>query len=136
MVEKKNTMTQFLQFGVVGVINTLMHAIIANIAIRFGVDRVVAQGIGYLISSVNGYLMNKIFVFEKKEKDKTMIVRYYMAYAMSFLLTIALSYFYVNILNIQTEYLIFNIPVDILSFLTLIVTVPLNFCLSRFWIYK
>ncbi|MDR1794439.1 MAG: GtrA family protein [Erysipelotrichaceae bacterium] len=136
-MEKKNPFLQFIQFGVVGVINTTVHTVLYNIALPY-TGYGIAQTIGFFVSSVGGFLLNKFFVFENKDKDNSMIVRYYCTYIFSYCLMMALSYFYEDILKLDLNFLIpvLGKTVNILPLMTLVVTVPVNFFLSKFWVYK
>lgn len=136
MGKNKGILQQFIKFGAVGVTNTLIHTICYNIALAFGANDFVGQIIGFLISSVNGFLLNKKFVFNKTNTSKKMILKYYTTYIVSFVLTMLMTYIYVDILKINTTIHLFGMSIGYLPILTLIVTVPVNFILSRYWVYK
>ena len=131
------TLKQFMKFAVVGVINTSIHTLIFNIASSFGLHYLISQTLGYFISSVNGFLMNYKLVFKAENADKGMVFRFYATYTMSFIITLVMSYIYVDLLNLNPTIDFFSIiTVKILPLLTLVVTVPFNFILNKYWVYK
>ena len=131
------TLSQFMKFAVVGVINTLIHTVIFNIASALGLHYLLSQTLGYFISSINGFLMNYKLVFKADSANKGMLMRFYATYTMSFIITLVMSYVYVDLLSLNPVVDLFNIiTVKILPLLTLVVTVPFNFILNKYWVYK
>ena len=131
------TLKQFIKFAVVGVINTSIHTLIFNIASVLGFHYLISQTLGYLISSINGFLMNYKLVFKADNADKRTIMRYYATYTMSFIIMLVMSYIYVDLLGLNPMIDFFSIvTVKVLPLLTLVVTVPFNFILSKYWVYK
>ena len=131
------TFKQFIKFAIVGVINTTIHTLIFNIASALGFHYLISQTLGYFISSINGFLMNYKLVFKAENADKGMVMRFYATYTMSFIITLVMSYIYVDLLGLNPTVDLFSIiTVKILPLLTLVVTVPFNFILNKYWVYK
>ena len=121
------TVKQFMQFGIVGVINTLSSWVVYYPLIFFKVDYILATTLAYFISSIIGYLLNKVWVFKSKEKKTKSLVKYYVVYISSYFLNIGCMYLFVQIMGISTY---------IAPILVLFVTVPYNYLFSRFWVFK
>ena len=133
----KKTVIQFLRFGVVGVINTLIHTAIYNIASNFGLHHMLCQTLGFLISSMNSFLMNYKLVFKSENVNKGMIIRFYSTYVASFLVTIVVTYVCVDVLGF---YPVLNLgsfgKIELIPLLPLAFTIPMNFVLNKYWVYK
>ena len=96
---------------------------------------------GFVVSTLNAYIWNSKFVFKENtvlsksadHMDKPLtqaggrIVKTYISYAISLGLGTALLYFWVQVIEIS--------PI-VAPVVNLIITVPLNFCMNKFWVYK
>jgi len=119
---------RFFKFGIVGVINTLVTLGVYYLLIYLGVNHMIANVIGYFMGSINGYLMSKLWVFgDKKKTVKESILKYYIIYGSSLLISTALLYLWVDILGISDK---------IAPILCLCVTVPYNFILQKLWAFR
>ena len=119
---------QFLKFGIVGVSNTLIALAIYYVLVFLGIHYLIANTIAFLLSVLNAYYWNKKFVFEIKERSKkNQFARIYFAYSVTFLLGSGLMFLQVSIIGVS-EWLA--------PLVNLCVTVPLNFMLNRFWVFR
>lgn len=141
---------QFLKFGIVGASNTLVYLAIFNLLLDFtGED--IAYFIGFFLSVINAYIWSSKFVFakqeptdgsdpsadltkakqepEKRKKHTTAkrVVKVYIAYGLTTLLGYALMKFLIGE---------FEFSPRIASFLILFLTIPLNFVLNKFWVFR
>lgn len=119
---------QFIKFGIVGLSNTLISLATYYILIYFGINYIVANTVGFVISVLNAYYWNSKFVFKKNyEANLKPLVKTFMAYGTTFLLSTILLVVMVDYLKIS------NIIAPVLN---LIITIPLNFILNKFWAFK
>lgn len=122
---------QFIKFGIVGGINTVLSYLIYIVSIKLGLHYLVAQFIAFMITVFISYLLNGHFVFGKgNEKwfDIRALIKVYISYSFSSLfLSAALLY-------LEVEFL--GVPEEIGPIINLWITVPLNFILNKFWAYK
>ncbi|MBX4260782.1 GtrA family protein [Clostridium estertheticum] len=119
---------QFIKFGIVGLSNTLISLATYYILIYFGINYIVANTVGFIISVLNAYYWNSKFVFKKSSKASLKpLLKTFMAYGTTFLLSTILLVVMVNYLKIS------NIIAPVLN---LIITIPLNFVLNKFWAFK
>ena len=92
---------QFIKFGIVGVTGTL-----------------------------NAYYWNSKFVFKKEAKKsgkkKESLVKTYISYGMSFLLSSLLLYIQVNFLGISQT---------IAPIINVMITTPINYLMNKFWTF-
>ncbi len=126
--DKKNTIVQFIKFGIVGVSNTLISFFIYYVLLYFKVNYLVASTAGFIVSVLNAYFWNNKYVFSKNEDGhmKTLI-KTYISYGGTYLLNMALLFIMVHFLSISKI---------IAPVLILLITIPLNFILNKFWTFK
>lgn len=128
----KSTISQLIKFGIVGLSNTIIGYLVYSLCIWFGLHYLIANLIGFIVSVLNAYYWSDRFVFKKNEGEtrstvKT-ILKTYIAYGSTgLLLASILLYFYVDILHFS-EYMA--------QLLVLIVTIPINFIINKFWSFK
>ena len=129
----KKLIVQFIKFGIVGVSNTLISLAIYYVLVFFKCNYIVANTIGFIISVLNAYYWNNKYVFKSKDKVVTkkdtikQLIKVYMSYGVTFLLSTVLLYVMVDCLNIS-EY--------IAPIINLCITVPLNFVMNKLWAFK
>lgn len=135
-----NTLKQFIKFGLVGVSNTIIGYLIYALSLKGmrllnlwpSYDIYIAQFIMFVLSVAWSYFWNNRLVFKGNIKTKKDIVisllKTYATYAFtSLFLSEVLLMFWVRIAGIN-EYIA---PV-----LNLVITVPLNFLLQKYWAFK
>ena len=128
----KNIVKQFLKFGIVGVSNTLIAYMVYSACVFIGIHYLIANAIGFFVSVLNAYYWSDRFVFKKGEGEDRCaawtLVKTYLAYGSTGLLLASfLLYLYVDKLLIS-EY--------IAQLLVLVVTIPFNFIINKFWSFK
>lgn len=133
IVRGRQNMVQFVKFGLVGVSNTLIDSAVYYWACLFvGMNYILASGIGFFASVVNAFYWSNRYIFAKGDGESrsawVTFAKILMAYASTGLgLRIILLYVFVEFLGIS-RYLAL-LPV-------LIITVPLNFVLNKYWSFK
>ena len=123
---------QFIKFGLVGVSNTLVYYACYSILVHLGCHYAIANGIGFVISVLNSYLWNNLFVFKKAEGKKrstaAALVKTFISYALTgLLLQTFLLHLLIDIAGISKY---------IAPLLCVCVTTPLNFLLNKFWTFR
>ena len=112
----------FFKFVCVGISNTIISLLVYYTLKSIGVNYILATIIGYIVSSVSGYFLNKIWVFKNKEDKKKSIYKYYLLYGSSLLLNVLLMKFQVSILGISD---------NLAPLFTLVITTLYNFYFSN-----
>ena len=119
---------QFVRFGLVGVSNTLLSLGIYYLLVFLRVDYIVANTVAFVVSVLNAYYWNNRFVFSKTTKGHVRpLLKTYVAYGSTFLLGTLLLYVMVDLLGVSKY---------IAPLLNLVVTIPLNFLINRFWAFR
>ena len=128
----KKLFIQFIKFGLVGVSNTLVSWACYYLVLWID-DRLYILGsiVGGILSIANAFFWNDRFVFSGGKSDiKSRLIRLgktYVSYGATSLFGILLLFIEVNFLNLDKA---LAPPVN------LIMTIPLNFIINRFWTFK
>lgn len=131
---------QFVKFGIVGLSNTVISYVIYVVTLILfqknnlipSVDYLAAQVIAFILSVLWSFYWNNKFVFEKADNEERNIVhaliKTYISYAFTGLfLNSILSLLWVEV---------FGIPKIIAPIINLLVSVPLNFIMNKFWAFR
>ena len=128
---KKETIIQFIKFGFVGGINTVLsYAIYYVLCIILGLNYLLSQGIAWFITVFISYVLNNIMTFSDGGSTNWSIknlVKVYISYSVTGLfLATFLSWIWVDVLSVEKVFA----PIINLFF-----TIPLNFLLNKYWAY-
>lgn len=128
---KKETIIQFIKFGFVGGINTILsYGIYYVLCIIMGLNYLLSQGIAWFITVFISYVLNNMMTFSdggKSEWSIRNLVKVYISYSVTGLfLATFLSWIWVDLLSINKAFA----PIINLFF-----TIPLNFLLNKYWAY-
>ena len=131
---------QFVKFGLIGLTNTLIsYAIyVATVLLcqTLGVlpktDYILGQILGFLISVLWSFFWNRRYVFKPEDGEEISVgkalLKTYMSYAFTGLvLSPGLTVVWVEVLHV---------PKLVAPIISLVVTVPLNFMLNKFWAFR
>ena len=134
-----DSIMQFVKFGLVGISNTFVSYLVyifSLLMIRrlnlFAMsDIFVAPIIAYILSVLWSFLLNNRFVFRKNRGKKELIkalVKTYTSYFLSgIVINLILLHIQVNLLGVSE----FVAPI-----INLMITVPINFILNKYWAFK
>ncbi|BAN73666.1 MULTISPECIES: GtrA family protein [Lacticaseibacillus] len=119
---------QFISFSLVGGINTILTYLIYLILYQL-INPTAAMGVGYGLTSILGLFLNDTWVFKVKDHRqlKSVAPRYYFSYGLTFILSLVLTSFWNDALGL---------PKPLAPMFSLMVTVPTNFLLSKFWVFR
>ena len=123
-----NFCIQFIKFGMVGLLNTFIALGVYYIFIWINPSTQMAllgQGVGWVFGVLNAFALNRIFVFkESQEVWWKILIKLYIAYAMSLGITLVLTFVLIELLGVS---------IILTPLLILFVTVPFNFLVSKYW---
>ncbi|MHB8132403.1 MAG: GtrA family protein, partial [Mobilitalea sp.] len=117
------------KFGLVGILNTSISLAIYYVFLFINPTLyVVGNTVGFVVSVLNSYYWNNKYVFKNSEQGhlKT-ILKTFMAYGGTFVLGTILLFVMVDI---------FEISKYLAPIINLIITIPLNFLINKFWAFK
>ena len=123
----KDNFIQFIKFGLVGVSNTAVGFGVYYLLYYCGVHYLIANILSWLISVFNAFYWNNKYVFRSGSNWWITLFRTYISYGASLVVSTLMMYILVEFLRVS--------PV-IAPVVCLLVTVPLNFLLNKFWAFK
>lgn len=123
---------QFVKFGLVGVSNTVVSMAIYYLFLWIDEDLyMVGSVLGTIISIANAFIWNDLFVFTGNPKDfKSVMLRLgktYVSYGGTSLLSNVLLWLEVALFDVSKVWA----PV-----VNLLITIPLNYLINKFWTFK
>ncbi len=127
----KNLLKQFIKFGLVGGINTILSYAITNIGFYvLNLHEQISNIIAFMITVFISFILNRKFVFKQEEKRNfwKSLLKVYASYSITGLFLTAI------LLYIEEQLL--GIPHYIATLMNLIVTIPINFILNKLWAFK
>ena len=118
---------EFILFALVGVSNTVINFIVYTILVYFSMPYLIANVIGYGVGMINSFLLNKYFVFQKKEGDSSVFIKFV----------------FVNLITVTVHSILLYVLVSIFgwhkiysqAFVT-IITLVLNYLGNKLWTFK
>ena len=124
--------SQFLKFCVVGLSNTLIGYVVYSICVWIGMHYLLANLMGFIISVLNAFYWSDRYVFKKNEHEQRnewwALVKTISAYASTgVFLNSLLLWLFIDEMK-MSEY--------IAPLVILLITVPTNFMLNKYWSFK
>lgn len=128
----KQAFIQFLKFGIVGVSNTLISLAVYYVFLWIDADLYMVGNVaGWIISVANAFFWNNKYVFTSENTGLSdcikKLLKTYLCYGATFLLSTVLLFLEVDILHWSAI---------ISPVLNLLITIPLNFLLNKFWAFQ
>ena len=118
---------RFIKFAIVGFGNLFVSLITYYILIYFSINYQIANIGGFITGSLNGYIWNKIWVFKNSKRDVIYIIKFYLTYLSTWLLSALLLYIWVEKMKISDK---------IAPVINVFITTPINYLLNKYWVFK
>ena len=156
MIELKKGVIQFIAFGLVGLSNTIVSQVVYMFCIALDCHYIIASIAGFILSVLNAFFWQNRFVFKQDSNVPTrvwwkVLLKTYISYAFTglflgnLLLVIWLDIIHIekytqpltNVINdigIRVENIV--VANDIAPMLNMIITIPLNYIINKFWAYR
>lgn len=129
--DAKSFLLQFVKFGLVGLSNTIIAWILYYLFLWIDEDLyMVGSIVGAVVSITNAFFWNDRFVFKGNENDwhskLKRLARTYVSYGGTSLLSTFLLWLEVQL----------GVSKAIAPIVNLIITIPLNFIINKFWTFR
>jgi len=127
--ETRESLKQFIQFCLVGGTNFLISALTFwGFYYLLHTNELIAFVAGFVISVINAYYWNLVWVFKHKHGNKkAALIKFLIIYTSTFFLGFLITYIFVQLMGQKA----FWVP-----FLNTAITTPINFLFSKFWAFK
>ena len=127
-----STLIQFVKFGIVGISNTLISYCTYAVLVWFGVNFLLSNLIGFVVSVLNSFYWNSRYVFDlnnadTKQKLKALIKTFISYAGTGLVLSSAMLILWIDIVHLSKY---------IAPIINLIITVPVNFVINKVWAFK
>ena len=124
---KKIAIIQFIKFGIVGLSNTAIGLGTYYLFLCLGCQYMLANILSWIISVFNAFYWNSRYVFQSSSSWLKALLRTYVSYGVSFLIGAGALYVLVEFAKVS----------DVIApLLVLVLTIPLNFIMNKFWTFK
>ena len=124
---------QFLKFGIVGGVNTVLSYIITNVSFYLlGWHEQVSNFIAFFITVFISFLLNRKFVFRPEDKKEQSWIKQLLKVFASY----SITGLFLTAILLYLEETFLGIPHYLATLMNLIITVPLNFILNKLWAFK
>lgn len=127
LIKQKGGFIQFLKFCIVGVSNTAIGLGTYYLFLWMGFHYMIANILSWIISVFNAFYWNNKYVFTSKSSRVQSLCRTYISYGASFVLGVGLIFILVELMKISEV---------VAPLIILIVTIPLNFLMNKFWAFR
>lgn len=129
--ERRALIAQFIKFGLVGVSNTLVSWAVYYLVLWIDPDLYLLGGLlGTVVSIANAFFWNDRFVFKGGDRDwRSRLKRLgktYVSYGFTSLLGMVLLW---------AEVRFFGVSKALAPIVNLVITIPLNFIINKFWTF-
>ena len=137
---QNNTVKQFIKFGIIGFSNTVLSYVLYLVFLklfeRFGLfpqhDYIISSVCTFFICTVWSFYWNSRFTFKTGDGEKRNIIKAFVKTVISYSFTGLLLH---NIiLYVFVEWV--HLPKEIVPLISLVVTVPTNFLLNKYWAFR
>ncbi|MCU4812833.1 GtrA family protein [Bacillus cereus] len=120
-------MKKFLKFSLIGILNTLITIISYIALVKVGINYLTANCFAYLIGVINSYYWNKNWVFEFKNKEISLFLKF---------LTVNIIVLTFNTINlfILVDKLFINKFIS--QLVSISVGMIMNFFLNKLWTFN
>ncbi len=118
---------EFIKYAISGTINTLITLIVYNILIQIGVNYMISNGIAYFLGIVNGFVLDKIWVFKSNKNVVILFSKFIIVNIISLFFNSTLLFILVN--NIGLD----NILSQLISTIS---TGMFNYIMNRVWTFS
>lgn len=127
-----STLIQFIKFGIVGISNTLISYCTYAVLVWLGVNFLISNLMGFVVSVLNSFYWNSRYVFDlnnadTKQKLKALIKTFISYAGTGLVLSSAMLILWIDIVHLSKY---------IAPIINLIITVPVNFVINKVWAFK
>ena len=126
-IKHYDSIIQFLKFAIVGVSNTVIALLVYYCLLWLNCNYIIANAFSWITSVFNAFYWNNKYVFQSNNTWVKALIKTYISYGLSFVVGSSLLIIFVELLNVNA----FFAPL-----LVLLITVPLNFTMNKYWTFK
>ena len=126
-IKNYESVIQFVKFSVVGLSNTVISLFVYYLFLWLEFNYLIANTLSWVISVFNAFYWNNKYVFKNENTWLKALIRTYLSYGFSFILGSVLLALLVEL---------FHVAQELAPLAVLVVTIPLNFLMNKFWTFR
>lgn len=127
-MKSKESILQFIKFGIVGVSNTLLTAATIWILMKiFHTSDYISNIVGYIIGLINSFIWNRKWTFANNSTIKETIFKFLATFAVSYLIQLGNLYLLLHFTQIDPY---------ICQLLSIVTYTFVNFLLNKYYTFK
>lgn len=126
-IKNYESVIQFVKFSVVGLSNTVISLFVYYLFLWLEFNYLIANTLSWVISVFNAFYWNNKYVFKNENTWLKALIRTYVSYGFSFILGSVLLALLVEL---------FHVAQELAPLAVLVVTIPLNFLMNKFWTFR
>ena len=93
---------EIIRYGIAGMINTFVgYGVFIFIVFFMNFDPYYANGLGYCIALCVAFLLNKYYVFNKKETDIYHVIRFFIAFLIAYIINLIILFICLDFLELN-----------------------------------
>ena len=123
---------QFVKFSIVGLSNTFIGYVVYSLCVWLGMHYLLANVVGFFVSVLNAYYWSDRFVFKKGTNEQRglwpSLMKTVLVYASTGIVLNSILLWLLIDKMVLSEY--------IAPLIILLITVPTNFILNKYWSFK
>ncbi|MUG47204.1 GtrA family protein [Paenibacillus woosongensis] len=128
IIKKYPIIINFIQYGIVGVIGTIIHTSVLTICVElFSIRPLISTVIGFLFSLITSYILNSFWTFKSASMQKGSFLKYFITCLLGLIINMVIMYIVVDIAN--KSYLF-------AQFIAVVIVPIFNFTLSKYWVFN
>ena len=118
---------RFIKFAIVGFGNLFVSLVTYYLLVFFSINYQIANIGGFVTGSLNGYIWNKLWVFKENKQNMTSLVKFYLTYLATWILSAMLLYIWIELMSISDK---------IAPVINVFITTPINYLLNKYWVFN
>lgn len=124
----QKSLIQFIKFGIVGVSNTLLTAIVIWVLLKvLHSSDYLSNFIGYIVGLTNSFFWNRKWTFESKTNLSITIFKFIITFAISYLFQLGNLYLLLHFSTIDPY---------VCQLISIVVYTCINFALNKYYTFK
>ena len=117
-----------LLYLIFGVLTTLVNFVTYYICYtKFHWINLASNTVAWILSVMFAFITNKIWVFKNSKRDVASIIKFYLTYLSTWLLSALLLYIWIEKIEISDK---------IAPIINIFITTPINYLMNKFWVFK
>lgn len=122
---------EVIMYLIIGVLTTVINYVIFVVAVKCGLEELISNIIAWTITVIVAYILNKLFVFESKSFERSIITKEIISFTVSRIATLG-----VEELILLVFVKIIGLNAYVIKLIANVVVIILNYIFSKFIIFK